>query len=1034
MADITDAFAAAFPDGYAVAKPEARAIGPIMETALGLLSAALAGGNVAVFATKAALLASATEALGAYVHADGAAVPERPVQGNNGLWVRENSSATWSYASTFVLPGTVLGTLLDLQNAIAALGDLATRDSVGTSDIVPRAVTRDRMAEVPSGTLLGRVAAGDGVLQELSAAAVRTLIDVAPGATANARDEDLRDRTSHTGTQPIATVAGLQDALDAGAGELAALAGTLGDLATRDSVGTSDIVPRAVTRDRMAEVPSGTLLGRVAAGDGVLQELSAAAVRTLIDVAPGATANARDEDLRDRASHTGTQPIATVAGLQDALDAGAGGLSAETVRARREEAALAGQATGRPGDGLAGTAVAGTVQSALGARIPADWTVTDPVLGAAVEITGAGVPPGAGYLDLAPVERIALEAGHVYRATWVLRQTADVTDPAGDTVRRWIQWTDGAKAATAAQVVLDDTPTVASGVSTVTRLIAGVAGDGVDIVWPAGARYGVPVLRRYGTTGSLRVAVCRIEDVTEAHRAWLAAGAVGANLSAVTARVGAAESDLDALGLALATWGAAVPAIGRTGEPVPLIKAGDDVMVWLDGAGNVRARGLAMEAAVPAIGRTGDPVPLIKAGDDVMVWLDGAGNVRARGLAAQADVARGLAAEAAVPAIGRTGDPVPLIKAGDDVMVWLDGAGNVRIKGDGQSAAPPVRTPVSAGLTLSRLRSRIAALRAGSGVTRLRVLLVGDSWVRLPPLRRAFRDVLTASFPLIGEGFLSANPSYDLISGATCAASGWEVLDGTAVDMPYGLTPDGQMIHASGTAATVTWSARCTRFTIYTRQHAGRWRYRVDGGAWVTVDEDDDGTLRRTTISGLGDAVHVIEIDTAGNGGVVAIAGYFAARDGVSGIELSRFGDGGVMAYRMRDYFGAQAAVLSDEPPDLVLTVLGTNDARSSVSTPAVYADYMAQLVAAARAVTPGASIIHIVPPQGDYEPITPLSDYATSLIAAGLQTEHVNLGDYYPETFTLGNELGLWADTVHPSNAGSRFIADLVNNLLMRI
>ena len=120
MADITDAFAAAFPDGYAVAKPEARAIGPLMETALGLLSAALAAGETAVFATKAALLSASTAALGAYVYADGTSVPERPVQGNNGLWVRESTAAAWSYAATFVLPATVLAAMLDLQEELAA--------------------------------------------------------------------------------------------------------------------------------------------------------------------------------------------------------------------------------------------------------------------------------------------------------------------------------------------------------------------------------------------------------------------------------------------------------------------------------------------------------------------------------------------------------------------------------------------------------------------------------------------------------------------------------------------------------------------------------------------------------------------------------------------------------------------------------------------------------------------------------------------------------------------------------------------------
>ena len=40
------------------------------------------------------------------------------------------------------------------------------------------------------------------------------LSGIAAGATANANDEDLRDRTTHTGAQSISTVEGLQDALN----------------------------------------------------------------------------------------------------------------------------------------------------------------------------------------------------------------------------------------------------------------------------------------------------------------------------------------------------------------------------------------------------------------------------------------------------------------------------------------------------------------------------------------------------------------------------------------------------------------------------------------------------------------------------------------------------------------------------------------------------------------------------------------------------------------------------------------------------
>lgn len=49
---------------------------------------------------------------------------------------------------------------------------------------------------------------------DMSAADKTKLDGIATGATANATDAQLRDRTTHTGTQAISTVTGLQTALD----------------------------------------------------------------------------------------------------------------------------------------------------------------------------------------------------------------------------------------------------------------------------------------------------------------------------------------------------------------------------------------------------------------------------------------------------------------------------------------------------------------------------------------------------------------------------------------------------------------------------------------------------------------------------------------------------------------------------------------------------------------------------------------------------------------------------------------------------
>jgi hypothetical protein len=272
----------------------------------------------------------------------------------------------------------------------------------------------------------------DGTNAGLMAPSQHTkLAGVAAGATANATDAQLRDRSTHTGTQPANTVTGLATVATSGAyGDLSGRP-TLGTAAATDSTayataaqGTDSREWAAATVDQ-AEAEAGTATTRRAwtaqrvwqaitkalggvtvtntptsgqvlkatgtttaawgtddtggGGGGGSTDLSwsasptggvvasssgADASLTLADgtnaglmapaqhtklagIASGATANATDSQLRDRATHTGTQAISTVAGLQTALDGKeASGTAASAV------AAHAGAADPHPGYAL----------------------------------------------------------------------------------------------------------------------------------------------------------------------------------------------------------------------------------------------------------------------------------------------------------------------------------------------------------------------------------------------------------------------------------------------------------------------------------------------------------------------------------------------------------------------------------------------------------------------------------------------------------------------------------------------------------
>ena len=97
--------------------------------------------------------------------------------------------------------------------ATGAKGEI-TVVSASNWQIASGAVTNVKLPTVAQNTVKGRVASGTGVVQDLSAAEVRTLINVANGATANSTDASLRTRSTHTGTQTSSTISDFSEAVD----------------------------------------------------------------------------------------------------------------------------------------------------------------------------------------------------------------------------------------------------------------------------------------------------------------------------------------------------------------------------------------------------------------------------------------------------------------------------------------------------------------------------------------------------------------------------------------------------------------------------------------------------------------------------------------------------------------------------------------------------------------------------------------------------------------------------------------------------
>lgn len=105
--------------------------------------------------------------------------------------------------------------------------------------------------------------------------------------------------------------------------------------AVPDNGDPNEVGPNEWNAEHVLTQAADRILGRVTAGDGETEELTAAEARTLLNVEDGATANSPDATLLDRANHTGTQTLATIsdAGTAAAADTGDFATAAQAVPA-----------------------------------------------------------------------------------------------------------------------------------------------------------------------------------------------------------------------------------------------------------------------------------------------------------------------------------------------------------------------------------------------------------------------------------------------------------------------------------------------------------------------------------------------------------------------------------------------------------------------------------------------------------------------------------------------------------------------------
>ena len=217
--------------------------------------------------------------------------------------------------------------------------------------------------------------------------------------------------------------------------------GDKGDITVSGGGAAWTIDTGAVSLAKLADIATDSLLGRDTAGTGVPEALTAAQARGILNVADGATANASDASLRDRATHTGTQGAATITGLAAVATSGsASDLSAGTLPAARFDDTAHGNRAGGALHAAATGSVAGFMAAADKTKLDAitGTNTGDQTITLTGDVTGSGTGSFAATIGTNAVGFTKL--ADIATDSLIGRDTAGTGDPEAITVTGGIEF------------------------------------------------------------------------------------------------------------------------------------------------------------------------------------------------------------------------------------------------------------------------------------------------------------------------------------------------------------------------------------------------------------------------------------------------------------------------------------------------------------------------------------------------------------------------------------------------------------------
>lgn len=343
----------------------------------------------------------------------------------------------------------------------------------------------DRVSNVASNRILGRVSSGSGDSEELTAADVRALLNVSDGASPDQTGAEIKSLYEGQSNTNAFTDAEQSKLSDVAAGATS----NSGALADADTVGTAAIDNGAVTLPKLAQVATNRLLGRTSGGTGQVEVLNASAVRAILNVLTAS--NLSSNSGGQGASLIGLEDsgaLFTAADVESALQELATKLDnyGDVVTLDQSDVVLQGGQDVIVFDAAGNSAAARPTQSATktviwfnhGPAMPANLGTYDIAVGGGFGVASVNTQTGASYtLSLA-------DAG----------LNVDMTSAAANTVTIPTNATVGfADGATISVTRLGAGPTSVDGANGVS--VNGVSGGSVDI----NNQYSGCVLRKIGT-------------------------------------------------------------------------------------------------------------------------------------------------------------------------------------------------------------------------------------------------------------------------------------------------------------------------------------------------------------------------------------------------------------------------------------------------------------------------------------------------------------------------------------------------------